>query len=147
QDVARQKGFITADIEYVTDRSPRYSEGTYTYNNATIDYSGVNDAIKYSYKGNLNFKVGGEMKFNTFMGRLGFAYSTSPYQQGVLKANKMFISGGIGYRNKGMFIDLAYVQSFINDVNFPYHLSDKANTFATLKNSGGTLLATIGFKF
>ncbi|HVM86670.1 MAG TPA: hypothetical protein VMT76_00685, partial [Puia sp.] len=147
QDVAKQKGFITADIEYVTNRSPRYSDGNFSYNNTTIDYSGLNDAIKYSYKGNFNFRVGGEMKFNTFMGRLGFAYSTSPYQQTALKSNKMFLSGGVGYRNKGMFIDLTYVQNIVNDVNFPYRLADKANTFATLKDTGGTILASVGLKF
>ena len=147
EDVGKQKGFITADIEYVTIRSSRYSEGNFTYDDASIDYSDVNDAIKGSYKGNFNFRVGGEMKFNTFMGRLGFSYSTSPYKQSPLKADRMALSGGVGYRNKGMFIDLAYVQNIINDVNFPYRLADKANTFANLKDNGGTVLVTVGLKF
>jgi hypothetical protein len=147
EDVTKQKGFITADIEYVTNRSSRYSEGNITYDNSTISYSGLNEALKASYKGNFNLRVGGELKFNTLMGRLGFAYSTSPYQQSELKANRMFISGGIGYRNKGMFVDLTYIQNIFNDVNFPYRLSDKANTFATLNDSGGTVLVTVGLKF
>jgi len=33
------------------------------------------------------------------------------------------------------------------DVNFPYRLSDKANTFSTLKEMGGTVVATFGIKF
>jgi hypothetical protein len=80
------------------------------------------------------------------MARLGFAYATTPYRQTELKANRMFISGGVGYRNKGIFIDLTYVQNMIKDVNFPYRLADKANTFATLKDNGGTVLVTVGFK-
>ncbi|HEY4874198.1 MAG TPA: aromatic hydrocarbon degradation protein, partial [Puia sp.] len=77
----------------------------------------------------------------------GFAYSTNPYKQPGIKANQMYISGGAGYRNKGMFIDLTYVQGFSQDVNFPYRLSDKANTFATIKQFNGTILVTVGFKF
>jgi hypothetical protein len=145
EDVDKQKGFVTADVEYVTNRSSSYHTGDETTDDSY--FSGVNDAVKASYKGNLNFKVGGEMKFNTILARLGFAYSTTPYRQSELKANHMFISGGFGYRNKGMFVDLTYVQSVINDVNFPYRLSDKANTFASLKDNGSTVLVTVGLKF
>ncbi len=144
-DVSKQQGFITADIEYVTDKSSRFHRA-----DETTDpnyFPAVNDAIKSSYKGNFNFRVGGEMKFNIFTGRLGFAYSTSPYKQSELKADRMSISGGVGYRNKGIFMDLTYVQNIINDVNFPYRLSDKANTFANLKDNGGTVLFTVGLKF
>ena len=59
----------------------------------------------------------------------------------------LLLSGGLGYRNKGMFIDLTYVQGFAKDVNFPYRLADKANTFASIKETSGTLLLTVGFKF
>jgi len=70
-----------------------------------------------------------------------------PYKDSELKGNKMLLSGGLGYRNKGMFIDITYVQSLINDVNFPYRLPDKANTFAMVKGAGGTIAATVGLKF
>ncbi|MDP4248236.1 MAG: aromatic hydrocarbon degradation protein, partial [Bacteroidota bacterium] len=69
------------------------------------------------------------------------------YRDGGLSANRVFISGGLGWRNRGLFVDLTYVEGFVRDVHFPYRLADKANTFATLKRSGGTILATVGFKF
>jgi hypothetical protein len=34
-----------------------------------------------------------------------------------------------------------------NDVNFPYRLPDKANTFAAVKGTGGNIAVTAGFKF
>ena len=74
------------------------------------------------------------------------AYYGSPLADKELKANKMFISGGAGYRNAGMFIDLTYTHALQKDVNFPYRLSDKANTFATTKTSGGGVMLTVGFK-
>ena len=145
-DISKQKGFITADVEYVTLKSLTYKSAD---PNAVPDsyYTGVNTAIKNVYKGNFNLRLGGEMKFNTFMGRLGFSYSTSPYTQTALKANHLFVSGGVGYRNKGMFIDLTYIQNISKDFNFPYRLADKANTFANLKDHSGILMTTIGLKF
>ena len=103
--------------------------------------------MKLLYKGAFNFRIGGELKFNTLMTRLGFSYYGSPYDDKQLKAHKMNVSGGLGYRNKGVFIDAAYVLGLNKDVNFPYRLGDKANTFATVKDNNGSLIFTVGFKF
>jgi len=103
--------------------------------------------VRSEYKGAFNFRVGGELKFNTIMGRLGFAYYSNPYKEEVLKTNKMLLSGGLGYRNKGFFVDLTYVHSFNKEVNFPYRLQDKANTFASIKDQRGNIVASVGFKF
>lgn len=145
EDVKQQKGFISADIEYITYRSNTYK--TADDNNDVSYYDAVNEGIKDYYKNALNFRVGGEMKFNTIMARLGFSYYTDPYKDSELKGKKMFVSGGLGYRNKGVFVDLTYVYSVLNDVNFPYRLSDKANTFATVKGIGSSIALTTGFKF
>ena len=81
------------------------------------------------------------------MVRAGFAYYGNPYKDSELKGRKMNISGGLGYRNKGMFVDLTYVQRLNKDVNFPYRVNaPRANTFADLKESGGNVLLTLGFK-
>jgi len=81
------------------------------------------------------------------MARAGFAYYTSPYKDAELKGRKMFASGGLGYRNKGVFVDLTYVQCLNKDVNFPYRVnSPRANTFADLKENGGNVILTVGFK-
>ena len=59
----------------------------------------------------------------------------------------MLLSGGLGYRNKGFFIDLGYVHAINKDVSFPYRLQGKPNTFAELKQQRGNIVATVGFKF
>ncbi|MBL7744504.1 MAG: hypothetical protein JNN00_13625 [Chitinophagaceae bacterium] len=144
EDVRKQKGFLTADIEYVTYNSNKFRNAEDYDDNGY--YDAINEVMKKYYKGALNFRVGGELKFTTIMGRLGFAYYGNPYKDKELKANKMFISGGLGYRNAGMFIDLTYAHGLHKDVNFPYRLPDKANTFATTKSSGGNISLTLGFK-
>ena len=145
EEVTRQRGFITADVEYVTHKSSRFS--TAEENGDDSYYDGVNSGIKQVYKNALNFRVGGELKFKTIMARLGFALFGNPYKESELKARRMNLSGGLGYRNKGIFVDLTYVHSLNKDVNFPYRLADKANTFADIKDSNGNVLLTVGFKF
>ena len=146
-DTRKQRAFITADIEYVHHKGSRFkSEEKAPTDQDKAYYKSLNKAIASDYKGNFNFRVGGELKFNTLMGRLGFAYYGNPYQDATFKVNRMLLSGGLGYRNKGVFVDLTYVYSINNDVNFPYRLEDRANTYATYKQQMGNLVATVGIK-
>ncbi len=152
QDVNKQKGFITADIEYVSHRGSRFSSDNADATdeekaNYKVYYNALNKVVKSNYKGNFNFRLGGELKFKIIMARLGFAYYGNPYKDADYKANRMLLSGGLGYRNKGFFIDLTYVHAMSKDVNLPYRLEDRANTYASLKENRGNIAATVGFKF
>lgn len=148
ENVKKQRAFITADIEYVHHKGSRFSSN----NEKPTDeekayYKDLNSVVKSLYKGTFNFKAGGELKFNTIMGRLGFAYYGNPYKDVPYKASRMLLSGGLGYRNKGMFLDLTYVHTIAKDADMPYRLQDRANTYATLKQQQGNIVATLGFKF
>jgi hypothetical protein len=81
------------------------------------------------------------------MFRLGGAYYGSPYADDALDASRMLATGGIGYRDHGIFIDLSYAHIMNQDVQFAYRLNDKPNTFATQAGSRGTVMLTFGFKF
>jgi hypothetical protein len=148
EDIRKQKGFITADIEYTNYKWLNYGPYNGEVNSFTkTPFVPYNKAIDAYYKGTFNFRLGGELKFKTIMARAGFAYYTSPYKDSELKGRKMFASGGLGYRNKGVFVDLTYVQRLNKDVNFPYRVnSPRANTFADLKENGGNVILTVGFK-
>ncbi len=147
EDTRQQRGFITADLEYVTYGSNRFHNSDEDSYDSQDYFSAVNNTIKNIYKGALNARVGAELKFNTLMARAGFAYYGNPYRDNALDAQRMYVSGGVGYRNRGFFVDLAYVHRITSDSDFPYRLSDKANTFATINQTGGTVMATFGFKF
>ena len=58
----------------------------------------------------------------------------------------MQYSGGFGYRNKGFFIDVTYIQTTGTDIHFAYRLEKQSYSGATLKQNGGTILFTIGSK-
>jgi hypothetical protein len=151
QNVKRQRAFVTADVEYVHHRGSRFSPDTEEGFEASPEeqayYKQLNNVVRGEYKGAFNFKVGGELKFNILMARLGFAYYGNPYKDKELKANRMLLSGGLGYRHKGVFFDVTYVHAITKDVHFPYRLEDRANTFAITNNRVGTIMATVGVKF
>ncbi len=147
KDTRKQRAFISADIEYVNYRGARFFTTESEDATAKDYYRMVNEEIKDYYKGNFNFRLGGELKFNTWMFRLGGAFYGSPYSDKELKANRIMATGGLGYRNKGIFIDLAYAHTMNRDAVFPYRLNDRPNTFAEQTGSRGNAILTIGFKF
>lgn len=145
ENIERQKGFVTADIEYVNYKWMKFSPQDETIPESV--FSPYNAAIDLLYKGTFNFRLGGELKFKTIMARAGFSYMGNPYKDKELKGNRMNLSGGLGYRNKGVFVDLTYVHRIAKDVNFPYRVNaPRLNTFANLRDTGGNVLLTVGFK-
>ncbi len=142
-------GFITADIEYVPNTSTRYSFPVDENGNQPDNsyFTPLNNTIKSYYKNTLNFRLGGEFKVDEMAYRLGGSYSMNPYSSPDLNANRATISGGLGYRKKGIFIDLTYVEAIQNDVNFPYRLGEKDNLYSTVKQYTGNILLTFGIKF
>jgi len=150
EDVRKQKGFLTADIEYVNYKASSYTTAPENENDqsAKTYLKSLNKAIDNAYKGAFNFKAGGELKFTTVMARLGFAYYGNPYQDlgHNEKGSRFQLSGGVGYRNKGMFVDLTYVHTMGKDMQFAYRLQNTPFAGAAIKSTTGNALLTVGFK-
>ena len=148
EDVRQQKGFLTADLEYVRQSAGKFKSIAETP--AASDkayYASLTDVVQSNYRGSLHARLGGELKFKVWMVRGGFAYYGNPYEDRAFNARKTMLSGGIGYRNHGFFLDLTYVHQWNKDVDLPYRLSDRANSFATLKQEMGLWALTFGLKF
>lgn len=149
QDVTKQRGFLTADVEYVNYRASSFKPDDKTnVDQSTSNYlKELNQAVDNAYKGAFNLRVGGELKFTTVMVRLGAAYYGNPYQNiNGEKGSKFNLSGGLGYRDKGFFVDLTYVHAMNKDVQFVYRLANAPYTGAQIKNTTGNVLLTVGFK-
>ena len=148
EDVTKQRGFVSADIEYINHNGSSFNSDA---QQPTVEqqayYKSLTKAVKDIYKGNINIKLGGEIKFNTIMGRLGFGYYGSPYKDAPSKANKMTMSGGLGYRNKGFFLDLTYMYLINKDFNIPYRLQNLQNVYADIRQQTSNIVATVGVKF
>ena len=148
EDVRQQKGFLTADLEYVRQSSGKFrSDQESPSASDKAYYASLTDVLRNNYRGTLHARVGGELKFNTWMVRGGFAYYGNPYEDRAFDARKTLLSGGLGYRNHGFFLDLTYVHQWNRDVDLPYRLADRANTFATFRQETGLWALTFGMKF
>lgn len=151
EDVSKQKGFLTADVEYVNYKAASFQADADNVNDQTTkDYlRSLNTAIDNAYKGAFNLRVGGELKFTTLMVRAGAAYYGNPYQNiNGEKGSRINLSGGLGYRNRGFFVDLAYVHALNRDVHFAYRLENPAlYAGAQLRQQMSNAVLTFGFKF
>lgn len=148
ENIKKQRGFITADIEYLQQGGSRFSSNNEApSDNEKSYYNSLNKVIKNQYKGTVNFRLGGEIKFNIIMARLGFAYYSNPYKASSFKASQTLFSGGLGYRDKGFFIDLTYVYLIKKDADVPYRLEDRESIFAAVNQNRGNIVATFGIKF
>lgn len=150
QDVTRQRGFLTADVEYIPYGMSAYFTDSENgpADEATTNYlKSLNKTISNTYKSALNVRVGGELKFTTLMVRAGAAYYGNPYKNiHDEKGSRLNLTGGIGYRNKGFFLDAAYVHAITKDVNIAYRLQNAPYFNANLRNIAGRLMFTFGFK-
>jgi hypothetical protein len=147
-------GFITADYEYAA-----YNTMKYNFDNADAVYERqVNDAIKDTYKGTHNFRLGVEGKLENYMARVGFAYYSSPYKQSDLfDGQRMDFSAGVGARFGAFFVDLAYVHIMQKNAEFAYPVITASNPalnirqtpvdLANLKYSNNMIAMTLGVKF
>lgn len=150
EDVTKQRGFLTADVEYVNYKASSFQTDADDNNDQETDnyFKSLNSAVDKAHKGAFNFRAGGELKFTVFMVRLGAAYYGNPYKNiHGEKGSKLNLSGGLGYRNKGFFVDLTYVHQMNKDVNFAYRLESAPYYAANIKNTTGNVVATVGFKF
>jgi hypothetical protein len=146
KDITRQKGFISADIEWVSYKGSSFSSSD-PVNNSAAYFDELNNTIDEIYRSAFNVRLGAEMKFNTWMVRGGFGYFGNPYESGDITGNRMNISGGLGYRNKGKFIDLTYVHQLTKDGYYPYRLEQGFYSAANVNSGTGNILLTVGFKF
>ena len=133
-----QRATISADYEYAN------------YSTAHLDSKGddfidQNDSIQSNYKAAGNLKIGAEVALGLFSLRCGYAIYGSPYISGSNSGKKTAISAGFGIIDKKYFLDFAYVYSK-SDVS--YYLYNYANmNAASVKNTSGNFLLTLGFKF
>jgi hypothetical protein len=150
QDITRQKGFLTADVEYVSYPMSSYfvDDENGPADQTTKDYlKQLNTAIGNAYKGAFNFRAGGELKFTTLMVRAGLAYYGNPYKNiHNEKGNRFNLSGGLGYRNKGFFVDATYVYAITKNTDIAYRLQNAAYYNADIKNTAGKVFLTFGIK-
>ena len=137
-----QKAMIGIDIEFIDYRNSRL--------NSNVDgFVNANEKTQNNFNAANNLSIGGEWFFSgPFALRLGYSIIGNPYQSSVnTNAQRTNWSVGVGYRNKGVFIDAAYVLTQYNENSFLYNPDLEPNNAVQNKFSATNFIASFGFKF
>ncbi len=141
-------GFISADAELVG-----YDRMRLTSNDDNIDnlvsFSGDNQTIRNIYKPTLNYRFGGEFRYENFRLRGGYAFYGDPVKSSVdnIDLSRQFFTGGFGLKFPSYFIDLSTVYSTQNEGNTRYAFTDGSEPTTVSKFSNIRIMATLGFTF
>ena len=133
-------GFISADVDYMDYSKSQIKSRDY---NAYEE----NESIVQLYQSTLNYRLGAELRFGPMRFRAGYNYMGDPYVNNSLDQSIQRISGGIGFRNSNMFVDLSAVHSSFNSVRSPYTFYDGTGPQASIQNENLNMSLTLGFNF
>lgn len=138
-------GFISADIDLV-DYSKIQFRGIGQADLVTINAN--NEDVLNNYKSAVNYRLGIEFKLAPIMIRGGYGVQGNPYKNlDDASFKTQTYSGGLGYRIKNYYVDLAYQMVSFNTDLQPYSLNNGEAPTAHVKTSRNNVFATFGIKF
>lgn len=130
-------GLLSADYEHVNYSTARLRSSFYSF-------SAENNTVKNSFSSVGNLRIGTEWRYETFSFRGGCQLMGNPYKPGINTANPIY-SGGIGFRDRGFSVDLAYM---LRKTSGEVYLYDAAYVnAASVKSNESTVLVTFGFRY
>lgn len=139
-----KNGFITADVDYVD-----YSQSR--INSRDFDTSFDNGDISTTLGSTINYRVGGEYRYNIWRLRAGYAYYGDPTTDKSFDRSMQRISGGVGARLNKIYIDFTLINSVSNRLYNSYSIFNNANQnvgpFTEISNSMTQGMLTVGFNF
>lgn len=140
----KKQGFITVDVERVN-----YAKAKYNAVTQGVSFDAENQDIQSLYQPVYNFRAGAEYRLNAFRFRAGYAYMPEPYKttQNNVPITVQRVTGGVGYREKNFFVDVAIVQNFGDNSYRPYTVNSTATPLVTYSQKSTNLIFTIGLPF
>lgn len=144
--VIKKKGMISADVEMVN-----YSGGQLLAHPESGDgyaFGLENNRVEENFTSAYNIRVGGEYRItNLWMLRGGVAYYQNGNNSNVVSstAPMMTYAGGIGYRARSFYVDVAYTLTKRTSDYYKYDPLIVSNT--QLTRTVSNVMTTIGFKF
>ena len=133
---------LSFDYEFIDYSTIRLRNGGDGY-----DFLDENDILQDCYKKSANIRTGAEVRLGPISLRGGYAFYGSPYRSSEVNKNANYssFSGGIGFREKNVFFDIAYVNTIHNERYYLYnhYLHDGAK----FNSNDSKVLVTLGFKF
>lgn len=131
---------IGTEYEYIDYTASRLRSPRYNFYDENRD-------IQSKYRPTHNFRVGTELRVDAMYYRLGGAYYMSPYTNDLNDAQRFYITGGLGVRDKNFFLDLAFVHSIMNVDYYMYSSPNVVPEPVKNRNITDNLLLTLGFRY
>ncbi len=138
-------GFVGGDVEFINPSKTRYSSQI-----SGVSFSQENEDIRATLKSVVNYRIGGEFRYNILRVRGGYSMQSSTYQKDLDLDNSIrTITGGIGMRLQKFFVDLALVQSKSDVLYQPYNavVDGIPNAVVEIENKIMSGILTLGFTF
>jgi hypothetical protein len=137
-------GFVSADVEIVN-----YAGARYASNLSGLSFDSDNNRIKSLYQTTINYRAGGEFRYQLFRARAGFSFMPDPFQseQNNISRQITSVSTGIGYRSEKFYIDFALVFTSGKSSYRPYTVNSEYSPLVELHNKGQFGMLTLGFPF
>lgn len=118
-------------------------------NRGATDYAlmDANDRIKNVYSVAHNLRAGAELHLGPMYLRAGAAFYDSPFNSKEVNAEawNMIYSGGLGFRSKRVFFDMAYSLQ-TNESTYYLYIPEDVNG-ARINSDKNKFVATLGFRF
>lgn len=138
-----KSGFISADVDYLDYSTSNIGSRDF---NASTD----NQAINRLYGATLNYRIGGEYRFDIWRVRAGYAFYGDPFANSTFDRSTQQISGGLGVRLNKMYVDFALSSSQFNQLynSFPIiNNGQNVGPFTEIRNNRTNGMLTVGFNF
>ena len=145
--VVGKAGLVSVDYEFVDYGSMRLKNG-----GGNEPFVEDNKIIQDAYKSVGNLHLGAELKLDkNFSVRGGYEYFPSVYKKSYLNENNPNLdpsfstfAGGFGYRQGGVFFDVAYKRVVNDEYSKMYPGAINMARYETTKNN---VMFTLGFRF
>ncbi len=134
-----KNGFLTGDVEFIDYTHAQIKTGDFRE-------SADNEEIKNLYRAVVNYRLGAEFRLDALRLRAGYAYQADPFLESTSDRSATSFTGGLGYRSRVFFIDLAVTHRMSEQVISPYFL-DGATPTAQIDASVTNGILTIGVNF
>jgi long-subunit fatty acid transport protein len=139
-----KNGFISADIDYLD-----YSQSR--INSRDFNPGADNQEIRILYGQTLNYRVGGEFRFDIWRIRGGYGYYGDPFRESsIVNRIGQQYTGGFGARLNKFYVDFAYIYTLSDQLYSSYTLIENGvniGPIVQIRNRISTGMMTFGFNF
>ncbi len=148
--IFKKYGFLSVDYDYLD-----YSSMFFTFNSGGTDARAaeqqINNDILAKYGAASNLRIGAEGAIDIFRIRAGVDFCSTPFKDQISNYGADYsshtYSGGLGVREKGYSLDLAYNRTLSKTFYQPYLLNNQSVPGSLISNTISNITLTLGLRF